>query len=231
METETQLNILPKKSKVKLVVVVFAILVLIAGSGTGAYFWQHKKVNALDGRISRLQNELKTSSDSVTTTQKQQITSTTFTYSPKTGGLSLTLPKIYGIIVNVDGNKGGAPGATFRVGTLTTNNMLTDNVYEGVQVDIDGGFGTPDLNTSATSVENQTKSDGFDGIKIGDATVAGLPAKLITAQGVSYAGNQTKYVVVSGGFVYTISAHSPQTGSFDMLTAVVKGLKLKPVTL
>lgn len=150
----------------------------------------------------------------------------TFVYTPKSGGLSLTLAKTYEVIVNVDGNKGGAAGATFKVGTVVSDNVSQDNVYGWVQVDIDNISGT--IDQQANTIKQQMQTDGYDNVKSVAATVDSKPAMLVTGDGHPYGGNKQVYVVRSGDFMYTITATGSQT---TILDAVLKGLKLQAKTL
>jgi hypothetical protein len=240
MEDKTQLEAqqqeLHQKSKAKPAILFILALTLIVGAGASTYFWQHSKVNDLNSKVSNLQGELNTASKSSTTMKEQSATSNTFSYSPKTGGLSLTLPKTYGIIVNVDGNKGGAPGATFRIASAKDSNTFSDPAYQGVQVDVDNTFTT--LAHAVSSEEAQLDEQRGSGstvnrnYKVSDATVAGLPAKLLTADGLDeYQGQVTVYLVGSGSFTYTITANGTQSGNPATLTALLKGISIKPVTL
>lgn len=236
MENETQLTPVRKRSKAKLAGLITIVLLLIACAGAGSYSWQHKKVNDLDGKVSQLQTELNKGSTTQTTTSKQPIVAGTFTYSPKTGGLSLTLPKTYGVIVNVDGNKGGAPGATFRVATVNNSNTFEDASYQGVQVDVDNTFTT--LGQAVSSEESQLDKQRGAGstvdrnYKVSDTTVAGLPAKLVTADGLDeYQGQVSVYLVGAGSFTYTITANGSRSGTPAVVTAVLKGISLKAVNL
>ena len=236
-ESETQSVPKPQKqpyqSKTKSIALAALTLILIIGAGAGAYLWQHNKVSDLSSKVSHLQSELNTVSQSSSTTQKQ---SDTFTYSPKMGGLSLTLSKTYGIVVNVDGNKGGAPGAAFRVASAINTNTFSDPAYQGVQVDIDNTFTTLDHAVSSEEAWlNEQRGVGSTvnrDYKVTDTTVAGLPAKLLTADGLDeYQGKITVYLVGSGSFMYTITANGTQSGNSATLIALLKGISIKAVNL
>jgi hypothetical protein len=225
-----------QKSKAKPVILAVLASILIVGAGAGVFFWQHGKVNDLNSRVSHLQSELNAADKSGSPTKKQSATPDTFSYSPKTGGLSLTLPKTYGIIVNVDGNKGGAPGATFRVASVTNSNTFSDPSYQSVQVDVDNTFTTLDHAVSSEEAKlDEQRGSGSTvnrNYKVSDTTVAGLPAKLLTADGLDeYQGQVTVYLVGSGSFTYTITANGTQSGNPAALTVLLKGISIKPVTL
>lgn len=233
-QLESQQQELHQKSKAKSVTLLVLALILIVGAGT--YFWQHSKVNDLNSKVSNLQGELNAANESNPTTKKQSTNSNTFSYSPKPGGLSITLPKTYGIIVNIDGNKGGAPGATFRVASVTNSNTFSDPSYQGVQVDVDNTFTT--LVHAVSSEETQLNEQRGSGstvnrnYKVSDTTIAGLPAKLLTTDGLGeYQGQVTVYLVGSGSFTYTITANGTQSGNPATLAALLKGISIKPVTL
>ncbi|HSX17564.1 MAG TPA: hypothetical protein VLH86_05705 [Patescibacteria group bacterium] len=221
---------MPKKSKAKSVLVIISIIVLVA-IGAGSYYWQHSKVDSLNSKVVGLQEQLKSAAEKASTPTQQPTTSSTFTYSPKTGGLTLTLAKKYGIIVNVDGNKGGAPGATFRVASVINANNFSDGVYQGVQVDVDNTFTNLDHAVSAKESE-LTQANAASGFKVSDTTVAGLPAKLITADGGDeYVGGLSYYIVGSGSFEYTVTANGTKQGPSVMLTDVLKSMSIKAATL
>lgn len=224
----------------------FVIVVVAAAAVGGMYFWQHGLVKKFQAQTSSLQAQLTAANKKVAAAQTAQKASEqpkAFTYSPKTGGLSLTLPTSYGLSVLVDGNKGGAPGATFRVTQLVKDNIYSDPAYGGVQVDIDNTF--KDLNSSVQSAESQMKTQKDSNLKVTDTKVAGLPAKLIAADGPDeYIGHINVYVVGSGSFQYTITANGVKTtlgatgGSTntlstgrDTLVDVLDGLKITPKTL
>lgn len=239
MENQTQP--IPKQSKqsryskIKPALLIALALIGTAGICTGIYFWQHNTVNVLNSKVGRLQTQLKAAGQSQvpSTTKGQSIVTDTFTYSPKTGGMSLTLSKAYGVVVSVDGNKGGAPGATFRVASATNSNVFSDPAYQGVQVDIDNTFKT--LAQAIDSEESALTGEGGGvdrNYRVSDTTVAGLPAKLLKADGLDeYQGDLAIYLVGSGSFLYTITTNGAQNSTSTILTAVLKGMTIKPVTL
>jgi hypothetical protein len=237
MEEQTQTlieHISPKATKTRpLLMTLLAVVIIFAAAG-GVYLWQHNKVTGLNSEVQNLHSQLsaKATPARPTLTNKTFESLATFTYAPKTGGLSLTLPKSYGIIVNVDGNKGGAPGATFRVASSANNNVFADAVYQGVQVDADNTFTNLSQSVQAKESQLNEQSTATRTYRVTDATVAGLPAKLIKTDGLDeYQGNVTIYLVGSGSFLYIITANGNQNSSFPMLDAVLKGLTIKPVTL
>lgn len=164
----------------------------------------------------------------VSSTTPSSTDAKTYVYAPKTGGLSLTLPTTLAVIVNIDGNKGGAPGATFRVASAAGSNVFGDNAYQGVEVDIDTPF--TNLNDALSSVRFQLEQAGNSDFTVTDTKVAGLPAKLITSTGPDeYVGKVSTYVVGSGSFTYAITANGMQfaTPTPDILGAVLKGIAIK----
>lgn len=204
------------------------------GASAGVYIWQHNKVKDLNSQI----NNLNTKLSSIATTQplssSKTVSPTTFVYKPKTGGLSLTLPKSYGVIVNVDGNKGGAAGATFRVASATSSNEFSDTSYQGVQIDIDNLFYSNNLSQAVQAKESELndQSTATRTYSVTDTTVAGLPAKLIKTNGLDeYQGNLSIYLVGSGSFLYTVTANGTQNDSFPLLDTVLKGMAIKSVSL
>ena len=220
----------------KLAYITIVVLLIIVCASTDSYFWQHKKVNDLSAEVNHLQTELARANNIGTTVQKQPTDAITFTYSPIAGGLSLTLPKTYGIIVNVDGNKGGAAGARFRVASVKNSNTFEDASYQGVQVDVNNVLTTLDhaVSSEESQLDEQRNlgSNVHRDYKVSDTTVAGLPAKLVTVDGLDeYQGQVSVYLVVSGSFTYTITANGTQSGSPAIMTAVLEGISLKAVNL
>lgn len=189
------------------------LLLIAVLSGGGVYLWQHQTTS--------------TPAQQLPQSGSAPVKSDTFTYSSKVGGLSLTLAKTYEIIVNVDGNKGGAPGATLRVGTVLSDNIAQDSAYSWVQVDIDNVVGT--IDQEATIVKQQMQKDNYDNVKSTPATVDGQPAVLVTGDGHSYAGSKQVYVLRSGSFLYTITASGDDPAS--ILDAVLKGFKVRSVVI
>jgi hypothetical protein len=99
-------------------------------------------------------------------------------------------------------------------------------------VDADNTFTNLSQSVQAKESQLNEQSTATRTYRVTDATVAGLPAKLIKTDGLDeYQGNVTIYLVGSGSFLYIITANGNQNSSFPMLDAVLKGLTIKPVTL
>ena len=224
-----------RHSNLKPIVLALLAIILIVAAGAGVYLWQHSKVKNLATDVANLQNQLK-AQRAAPTASKSSPQSDSFTY--KSFGMTLSLPKTYGIIVKVEGNKGGAPGATYRVASVKSadSNVFADADYQGVQIDIDNTFTT--LDHAVSSEESRLDEQRAVGsivdrnYKVSDTTVAGLPAKLLTAEGLDeYEGNVSVYLVGSGSFTYSITANSVQGALFPLLESVLKGIVIKPTTL
>lgn len=150
-----------------------------------------------------------------------------FTYNSKIGGLQLTLSKNYALIVNVDGNAGGAPGSTFRVGKLATEGIIEDNINEWIQIDIAHSASTT-LDEAVNIVSSRLKEASFSNIKVTDVKVDDQTAKLVTADGVGYDANRRVYIVKSGDFTYEIASKTQNTGEDSaMLKAVLDGINIE----
>jgi len=223
----------------KAIVLVLVTLVCMAAI-TGAYYWHYQQVQRLQKRVDTLSAQVATAKKQQTVTATlaapsgttPSVVAKTYTYTPKTGGLSLTLPITLAVIVNVDGNKGGAPGAAFRVASAISDNVFGDNAYQGVEIDIDHTFTS--LADAVTSTESQLQQAGNTDFEVTDTKVAGLPAKLIACNGPDeYIGKVSTYVVGSGEFTYTITANGMQfvTPDPDILGAVLKGIAIQAKTL
>jgi len=224
-----------------------ALLVLAAAAG-GVYGWQHKKVTNLDAQISstktqvaNLQKEISGTSQKTSTTSTQTQPST-FTYTPQTGGLSLTLPKTYEVLVGADGNDGGAAGFDFKVVPLTVTNVSTDQYYTN-EAEVQTGD-NQSLSGAVSSEEAQMQQNGdcstinsscdTTDFSVSDTTIDGQAAKLITAKaGSEYQGYVNVYVVVYGNWGYIIRSNNvTSSGSNNnvpgtLLSDVLKGIVLK----
>jgi hypothetical protein len=221
-----QLTKEPRKrsNNIKWLLLYFIALI---GVASGVYLWQHSNVNNLNKKISQLNKTNNKNNPATLSTES-------FIYSPQIGGLTLKLPKSYGIVVNIDGNKGGAAGSVFRVGTLASSNILNDATYQGVQVDVDNVSSTLDeaVDIKKYKLENEDGATSSDRhIKVSDSMVAKLPAKLVAADGLSeYQGHLAIYLIKSGDYLYTIQANGTQFGGTKILDAVLNGISIKPVT-
>lgn len=191
-------------------VVAFGLPVLILiGAGTfSSYYWQHKKLNSANQKISQLNAQLERQGKQ-TTPVKSGVSnaSDTFTYAPTTGGLSLTLPKTYEILVGADGNDGGAPGASFKIVPVDSTNIADDGYFQDeIEIDIGDTFKGLDQSVTSAELEINPKSSPSD-FTVTDTTIAGLPAKQIAQYQDEYDGTLDTYVVGSGVWEYKITAH------------------------
>jgi hypothetical protein len=221
----------------KRIMLTVIALALMAVAVAGVYIWQHSKVDSLNKKLASLQNQADSKLDQ-STSPKYKVVTTTFTY--KSFGMTLVLPKTYGVIVNVDGNKGGAAGATLRIASVKGANIFSDASYQGIQIDVDNGFTSlPNAVSAEESMLDDERGSGSTvnrNYKVSDTTVAGLPAKLLKADGLDeYQGQLSVYLVGIGSgansFLYTITANGTQNNSFPILDAVLKGIIIKPANL
>ena len=153
-------------------------------------------------------------------------------FESKTGGLKLNLPNEYVVIVEADGNKGGAPGATYKIAKKLSDNVVEDNVYSFVQIDIDH-IGSRDFDSILQSQLSRLKDQGdvFENINTKSTSVAGEDAALITADGNNYSGDRAIYLLVSGEFSYTITSTGEEPQDADVLKAVLDGISVEAVSL
>lgn len=203
----------------------FVFVLLLMSVFAGVWWWQQ---NASSKERMALEDKVKTLEAQVAESPPNEPEDQTVQYKTKVGDLTLTLPKAYAIIINVDGNKGGAPGSTLRIGEVNSPNIVSDGAYQWVMVEV-GHTGGSTLD-GETRV-NESKLDGFENIKITDAKVAGLNAKRMTAHGFSYAGNRDIYIVVSGEFTYTVTSSGEDASKPGLLKAVLEGMKIEPKIL
>jgi hypothetical protein len=221
-QTQPTLQIQSKQKGLKKILVIIGALLLAAGASYGVYVWQQdqatKKQQSLQSQIDTLKVQAKDTS--------LQVPIANFTYNSKIGGLKLTLSKTYPVIVNVDGNKGGAPGATLRVGKQVSEGIIEDSVYEWVEINIDQNSGTLQKAVDIKSAE--LKDATFSNIRVTDSKFANQPAKLITATGVSYDAQRRIYLMQSGDFTYMVTSKM-QDASQDneILKAVLAGISIQ----
>jgi len=216
------------------------VLVLVAAVA-GTYYWQHSKASSLGHQVANLQTKLMDTNAAYRGLQKQVATAQTgtFTYTPHTAGLSLTLPKSYAVLVAADGNAGGAPGVMFRVVPSSDSHISSDwGYYSEARVEASPTFTT--LGQAVKAVEQQTMDFVSCGPENGtcdisdfsasDTTIAGLPAKLIKANGINERlGWLNVYVVGLGQWRYTITINKIPNASApaDLATTILKGISIK----
>jgi cell division protein FtsL len=227
------------------------VLVILIVAVAGVYEWQHKKVTDLDTQLSSTQTQVANLQKQVSITSQKtsatptQAQSSTFTYSPQTGGFNLTLPKTYEVLVGADGNDGGAPGFDFKVVPLDDTNVSTDQYWTD-EAEIQTGD-SQSLSAAVSSEESQMQQNGdcstlgsgscdTTDFSTSDTTVGGQPAKLITAKaGSEYQGYVNVYVVVYGNWGYVITSNNVSTSASSstpnvpgtLLAAILKGVSLK----
>lgn len=213
------------------------VIIFIAAL-SGVYSWQHKDVTKLsaqlltaDSQVASLKKQMPKINKKATSSNQTQTSS--FIYSPTTGGLSLTLPKTYEVLVNADGNDGGAPGATFEVVPTSSTNIASDQ-WGSNEVTVDVSHTFTNLSQSVSAAESEiNQSNSSTNFNVTDTTVAGLAAKRVTLYEDEYTGTVNAYVAGSGSWEYKITANVPSntdTPLTDILTAVLKGLTIKPNT-
>lgn len=211
------------------------VIVILAISIVGVYIWQHNEASSLNARLLSSSSQLSKLREQVLkedqlATQKQ---AGTFTYSPETSGISLTLPKTYEVLVNADGNNGGAPGATFKIVPTSATNISADQ-WGADEVTIEASNTFTGLDHSVSAAESQiNQTDSSTNFNVSDATIAGLAARHITLYADEYTGTINTYVVGSGPWEYQITANVPSYTNIpltDILKAVLNGITIKPTT-
>lgn len=208
------------------------VLVLISAGSYGAYYWQHKKVVSDSRKISSLSIQLNLQSKHATAAKDNGSTSSTFTYTPKTGGLSITLPKTFEVLVGADGNDGGAPGASFKIVPVDNTNIADDGYFQDeIEIDIGNTFKSLDQSVTSAELQINSKASPSD-FTVTDTTIAGLPAKQIAQYQDEYDGTLDTYVVGSGVWEYKITAHVASYTNSPLpsnLLDVLHGITIKQV--
>ena len=229
-----------RNSVIKTLMLTLVILVVAVAGMYGVYGWQHHKVVSDSQKITNLNSELSRQKN-LTAPVKSGTTSTatTFTYTPKTAGLSITLPKTYSVLVAADGNAGGAPGVLFKVVPSGTGNIASDWSYDvEARVVASPTFTTLDQAASAAEQELMDYVDcnpqngrcDISDLSVSDTTVANLPAKLIKANGINeYLSNYNVYVVGLGQWDYQITVDNipNNTDISSLLSTALKGIAIK----
>jgi hypothetical protein len=235
----------------KLIFGCLALLIITTLVGS-IYHWQHNKVDYLDTEVSALQTQVTKANAANAKTQKQLLAANTlaqnqlkasentnFTYTPQHSGLTLTLPKSYGVLVECDGNCGGAEGLNFKVVPASTTNIATDwGSYDEAQFEAQPIFTS--LTQLVTAAEQETMDNAhcnsqngtcdISDLSVSDTTVAGIPAKLIKANGINeYLGNENVYVVGLGKWEYIITVNNRpnDTVTNELVTTLINGISIK----
>ena len=233
-----------KTKHVHIFIFGYLALIIFVAAVAGIYSWQHHKVENLNGKVTSLQAQVLKANSVNVKTQKQQVATShsTFKYEPQHSGLSLTLPKTYGILVECDGNCGGALGVQFRVVPYSGTNISTDwGYYDEASFNAEPNFSS--LSQSVKADEEQTmESDNcgpqkggcdISDFSLSDTTVAGLPAELIKSNGVNEnLGNVNVYVVGLGQWEYDVTVNNITSGSVTngLVTTILKGITIKQAT-
>ncbi len=196
---KTSVNLHPAKFNTRirlLILTAFGLLLVLAG--IGIYFHIYK-VRSLNNAI-QLEKAKQIYPAPIALTDKDD---SVFTYNSRVSPLKIKLPKEKVVIVNIDGNKGGAPGMTLRIGSFVGNNpnIISDNVYSWIRIDTASPLGGLEGAADFSKKKMEESSYGsFEGLTVGDRTVVGLPAKQIEGKGLSYAGTRRTVVFVRGEY-------------------------------
>ncbi len=234
MEEQNKDNIPPKTTSDKKLSIVWVVAItLICSIVTGLVVYALQGGDENSGNTS-LELSTQETEDTDVKEPEQVVTESTeeasTKYISKVGGLELDLPSKYTVIVNVDGNKGGAPGSTFRIAENEADGVVRDGVYEWVEIEI--GHLSSTAQQQAEITKNQLAEDGYEGIVIADDTLNDLPSKVVTANGFGYAGQRKTIVVKSGEFIYTFTLNSPDiTETNEMFDSVLSGSTITEKTL
>jgi len=199
-----------------------AIIISVALTFFATYLWQRETSESLKSDIATLQTGISNRSEIETKRQGDKVI-----YIPKSGNLTLDLPSAYGVVVRVDGNKGGVRGARFEVGKTINQGIIESHDYQKVLIDIDDNYGTLD---EATDAQLRTDANNGDENAITtNTTVSGLPARLITADGADeYIGKVHTYVVATEKYKYVIRANGMQFPAVqEILNVVLNNLTIK----
>ncbi|MBL8160245.1 hypothetical protein JNJ66_07375 [Candidatus Saccharibacteria bacterium] len=197
------------------------VLMLVGAAAYGVYVWQQSEAASMHRA---LQAEVKTLKQANGTAAQKEATAkgpTTYT----TAGLTITLPHPYKIIVNVDGNRGGVPGAELKIGRINEAGIISDDRYEYVAIEHGTNQLTPEQDAEAVAAN--LREANRDGILIQETTIAGQMAWLVTADGYSYVQPIRVYVVKSGNYSYRLSStSSDNTRNNEMFQALLDGTKI-----
>lgn len=222
-----QQNIQQSKNKwLKSFLYLIGSLLLAGAVGYGVYIWQQDKSDkealVLHQRIETLETTITHTDDTRVDNEVPKET----VYKSKVGGLILTLPSEYGVIVKADGNKGGAPGAELHFGTIQADGVLENHWADPVQLDIDH---YSNLQSQIQIVSNQLSEKKFENIKIQDGTINGKSAKVITGEMGADAFSARIYIVQSGEFTYRFTYKGPTSDTSyesDKFKAVLNGTEI-----
>lgn len=223
-ETQNTSHDQVQKGRYKTVAYISSItLVLAILVGVVAYYLQGSRAEAERQQLQTHIHELKALKHSDTKSSR------THTYGSKVGGLKLELSDQYPVIVQVDGNKGGAPGTTLRIGTRIADGVVEDNIYSWTEIDVSPSTGS--LDDAVATIKSRLMQQMFSNIKVTDVKVANLPAKLLTAEGKSYDAMRRIYVINNDEFTYQLTSKTQDASKdSDVLKAVVSGITIEEKT-
>ena len=228
-------------SKLKPLSTIASCLALIVLVFFGTYVWQHNKLSSANKKVASLQVQLSTAIKQSKPTQSTRTKASNFTYSPSLGGLSVTLPKSYDVLVGADGNDGGAPGVDFKIVPLATSNISSDWDYtQEAEIQIEG-FTSLNNAVSLAEAQMQQKKDcstlgsgscNTTDFSVSNTTIGGQPAKLIIAKAANeYLGSVNVYVGGLGNWGYTITSNDTTQPNNNtpgtLLATALKGISLK----
>lgn len=226
-QTQSPVQKLPKKSRKRIKGLLYGLLglIFVIACAYGVYVWQKNESEGEKRELQSQINSLKKSNEPIAAEPER------VTYRSKVGGLTLSLPAPYVVIVSVDGNKGGAPGSTLRIGKESSDGIIQDNVYEWVEIEISRTSSS--LDRAVQILSTQLTEANFENIVVRDIKVKSDPAKLITARGFSYEGSRRIYLINSGEFTYQFTSKTLQdiAKNNEMFEAVLDGVVIEEKVL
>lgn len=187
--------------------VLWIVIIIIVGVATAVatYFYLNAQYRADKQKLEATINELE--EKPTDTNEVDDGGSGSVSYKTEIGDLEVTLPSSYRIIVRVDGNRGGAPGATLRIGEVKegTAGVIEDNAYQWTEIDTTEG---QDLAQATQAAKDTLTNEGYTIANEEPAQIDGVDAIKIEASGVSYASNRIVYVAQADGYNYKITHQS-----------------------
>lgn len=201
METPTQTQT-PKKHTT---IWIISIILVTAVAITATYFYLDTRYRTDKQNLEATIDNLKTEDNDTTRTNDSDTDAVS--YKTEIGDLEVTLPSSYRIIVRVDGNRGGAPGATLRIGEAKegSTGVVEDNVYQWTEIDVTEG---QNLAHATQTAKDTLTNEGYTITNEESTQIDGVDAMKIEASGVSYAGNRIVYVAQTDGYNYKITHQS-----------------------
>ena len=217
----------PKNSNKILIISALAGLVVILIGAVAYVLISKDNHNSVNG-TSKSQASAVSKIDNKGTTAQSAIE--TVNYKSTLGGLSLSLPSKYGIVVVGDGNLGGAPGAELHVGLLKSKNIVTDSPYYTIKIEIYPSESQASLDELASHSLDNLGADGYSDLKIEPAKIAGLEGRVVSTDTADIGGTVHQYIVLSGDFVYLVRSMGDEDTPENKaaINAVLDGLSIKP---